>query len=265
MKILQTLICIITLYWPAAAQNTVVRSAGNITADEIVARLTENNHQRQQDLQAYTGQRTYHLLYTGFLGRHEAELIVEARYQAPGSKSFTTISQSGSGWVVSHVFKRLLETEKDATDEKSQASTALSKENYEFELLGQEDIDGRISYVLKVEPKTASKLLYRGRIWIDAADFALARVEAEPAKRPSFWISKTVVHHTYSKIGEFWLPVQNESTTEVGLGGHATLSIRYQDYRVVSKADSLQPGAPEQRSANFVGNLNGSVTMPRVP
>ena len=57
---------------------------------------------------------------------------------------------------------------------------------------------------------------------------------ADPAKRPSIWISKTLVHHTYQKIGEFWLPAQNESTTDVRLGGHATLSIHYTDYRLVA-------------------------------
>jgi hypothetical protein len=61
------------------------------------------------------------------------------------------------------------------------------------------------------------KTRYRGDIWVDATDFAVTKIEAEPAKRPSIWISKTVVHHTYRKLGEFWLPAQNESNTDVRL------------------------------------------------
>jgi outer membrane lipoprotein-sorting protein len=222
----------------ATGQNDSLRPAGNITAKEIVARMAENNRIRRQGLQSYTSRREYHLLYSGFPNRHEADLVVEVRYEAPDSKDFTVISETGSHFIANRVFKKLLETEKEAADEKSQARTALTEENYKFELLGQEDVEGRASYILKVDPKTDSKLLYRGKIWVDAADFAVAKIEAEPARRPSFWISKTVVHHTYRKLGEFWLPAENESTTDVRLGGHATLSIHYGDYKVVAQTKS---------------------------
>lgn len=235
MRILKTFLLIITVS-PLfiSGQSSALGPVNNLTTREIVTHLGENNRKRQQELQAYTGQREYHLLYTGFPGKREADLVVGVKYEAPHTKDFTVVSQSGSGWIVNRVFKKLLETEKEAANAQSQAKTALTEDNYSFELLGQEDLEGRPAYVLKVEPKTANKLLYRGKIWVDAADFAVAKIEAEPAKLPSFWISKMVVHHTYRKIGEFWLPVQNESTTDVRLGGHAILSIRYNDYRVVS-------------------------------
>jgi outer membrane lipoprotein-sorting protein len=245
MKILRILPHLFLLCAVSVAENTTtLHSAGNITAKEIVARMAENNRKRQEELQSYTGRREYHLLYTGFAGRREADLVVQVKYEAPDIKDFTVISQSGSHWMVNRVLKKLLETEKEAADERSQASTALTDDNYHFELLGREDIDGRPSYVLQVEPKTVNKLLYRGKIWVDAADFALSKIEGEPARRPSIWISKLVVHHTYQKIGEFWLPAQNESTTDVRLGGHATLSIHYGDYIVVSEAKTLPRSIP---------------------
>ena len=42
-------------------------------------------------------------------------------------------------------------------------------------------------YVMRVEPLRETKFLYRGTIWIDSQDFAVTRIEAEPAKNPSFW------------------------------------------------------------------------------
>ena len=244
MKTFQTLLCIFGLYALALAQQSSLHPAENITARDIVARMVENNHKRQQQLQSYTSQREYHLLYTGFPGRHEARLVVEVKYQAPDDKEFKVISESGSHWIVNRVFKKILETE--AADAKSQASTAMNEDNYGFELLGEEDVEGRPAYVLRVEPRTANKLLYRGKVWIDAADFALCKIEAEPAKRPSIWISKIVVHHTYEKVGDFWLPANNESNTDVRLGGHAVLSIHYGDYKVVSDAKS--PGSSSKIS-----------------
>jgi hypothetical protein len=249
MKILRTLVWVAVLsILSTAEQGGSLQLSEPVTAGEIVARMAENNRKRQEELQAYTGQRKYHLLYTGFPGKREADLVVQVKYEAPDNKDFTVISESGSHWMVNRVLKRLLETEKEAANEKSQANTALTDENYHFTLLGQQDLRGRASYVLEVEPKTDNKLLYRGKIWVDAADFALSKIEGEPAKRPSIWISKIVVHHTYEKIGEFWLPAENESNTDVRLGGHATLKISYGDYKVVSEANSPESSAPPQQS-----------------
>lgn len=227
---------------------TGAQPAGNVSVKEIVARLAENNRKRSQLLRSYTGQREYHLLYTGFPGRREADLVVDVKFEAPASKDFKVVSETGSHLIVNRVFKRLLESEKEASDEKNQARTALDDTNYEFELLGQEPVEGRAAYILKVEPKVDNKYLYRGKVWIDATDYALAKIEAEPAKRPSFWISRTEIHHSYQKIGDFWLPVQNESSTEVRLGGHALLSIHYRDYKVSSvSTQAISPKAAEEK------------------
>jgi Outer membrane lipoprotein-sorting protein len=260
MTIHRLALCISVLLASSAAGQAITPQppVANITAKEIVAKMTENNRKRREQLKSYVGQREYHLLYTGFPGRREAGLVVEARYRAPDSKEFTVISQSGSHWLVNKVLKKLLETEKEAADPKSQASTAVTEENYHFELLGKEDVGGRPAYVLQVEPKTASKLLYRGKIWVDVADFAVSQIDAEPAKRPSIWISKTLVHHTYQKIGEFWLPAQNESTTDVRLGGHATLSIHYTDYRLVADTG---PPATERHPGDRAPGLTDAVSL----
>src|ERR1700751_832027 len=257
MRNRRLILCISVLFTILAAgqDSNPSPTLGHITSQESVARMTANNRKRQEQLQSYTGQREYHLLYTGFPGRREADLIVQVQYRAPDNKEFTVISQSGSRWMVNRVLKKLLDTEKDAADPKSQASTALTEENYQFGLLAQEAVVGRPAYVLQVEPKTASKLLYRGKIGVDAADFAVSQIEAEPAKRPSIWISKTLVHHTYQKIGEFWLPAQNESSTEVRLGGHATLSIHYTDYRLV--ANSGPPASEHRPMDSTLGHAGG--------
>jgi len=74
--------------------------------------------------------------------------------------------------------------------------------------------------------------LYRGTIWIDAQDFAVTRIEAEPARNPSFWTKKSQIRHRYQKIGEFYLPALNQTVTDVRLGGKAVLTIRYHDYKL---------------------------------
>jgi outer membrane lipoprotein-sorting protein len=229
------LACTVLCVTVSGAQGTTPLPT-EITVSSVVSRLVENNQRRSRMLRAYTSRRTYHLLYTGILGRHEANMVVDVTYAAPDSKDFTIVSQTGSRIIVNRVFKRLLETEKQATDARHQAQTALTPDNYDFELLGKEEVDQRPAYILKVEPKTDNKLLYRGKIWVDAADFAVMKIEAQPARRPSFWISKTTIHHRYGKFGEFWLPVDDESTSDIRLGGDANLSIHYGEYKLTSAA-----------------------------
>ncbi|HEX4919410.1 MAG TPA: hypothetical protein VFV92_01555 [Candidatus Bathyarchaeia archaeon] len=91
-------------------------------------------------------------------------------------------------------------------------------------------------FILSVEPLTKNKLLYRGRIWVDAEDFAVVRVEAAPAKNSSFWAKETRVEQAYAKVDDFWLPLSNRSSSAIRLGGHAYLTIDYQDYRIMTAA-----------------------------
>ena len=108
----------------------------------------------------------------------------------------------------------------------------MTPTNYTFSLAESDGLDNPHLYVLQVEPKTASKLLYRGKFLVRATDFAVARIDAEPAKNPSFWIKSTGIHHTYTRVGEFWLPQRNRSESKIRGGGNATLTIDYGPYQL---------------------------------
>jgi hypothetical protein len=157
---------------------------------------------------------------------------VDVRYEAPGTKEFTIQSETGSKLIIDRVFKKLLQSEKEALEGENVRSTALNEENYVFTLLDYEINSAGSRYVLTVEPRRKDKFLYSGRIWVDGEDFAVVRIEAEPAKNPSFWTKNTRIEHRYVKVSSFWLPAQNHSLTTVRLGGRADLTIDYQDYRV---------------------------------
>ncbi len=211
-------------------------SLGTLNAEQIVAAMMSRNESRAATLRGYTGRRVYQLSYRGFPSSKDAELIVDARYSAPSTKEFTVVSQSGSKFIVDKVLKRLLASEQEAQTQENRQKTALTPRNYLFELAGEEVTDQGRFYRLRVQPRVPSKFLYRGNLWVDENDFAIARIEAEPAKNPSFWISNTQIEQKYAKFGSFWLPVRNQSTSKVRLGGTATLVIEYRDYRLANDA-----------------------------
>ena len=214
-----------------------------LNADEIVVKMVERNLERARALGAYQGTRTYHLEYRGFPGSRSAEMTVEVKYRSPGTKDFSIRSQHGSKFVIDRVFERMLQTEKEALSEENQKRVALNQDNYRFALVGLENMPTGPSYVLSVEPRTENKLLYRGRIWVDAADFAVVRIEASPAKNPSFWTKETKIEQVYGKVGDFWLPVFNRSSSEVRLGGHASFTIDYRDYQITAATALRRPEA----------------------
>lgn len=228
----------------ATAQSSSSPSIGSHTAlnvEEVVNRLIQENIERAQALAAYRGTRVYRLEYHGFAGSRTAEMVVNVSYRSPQTKEFSIQSESGSRLLIERVFHKLLQTEKEALNLDNQANVALNRDNYRFALLGNTSTPTGPCYILSVEPLTKNKLLYRGRIWVDAKDFAVVRIEATPAKNPSFWTKESRIEQAYAKVGDFWLPVLNRSSSTIRLGGHADLTIIYQDYQITNRvfADSV--------------------------
>jgi len=203
---------------------------------EVARKLEEKNAQRAAALDEFTSTRVYRMQYHGFPSDRGAEMVVEVTYHAPNVKEFHVVSQTGSKFVIDHVFKKLLEGEQEAANEENRQHTALSRQNYDFTFAGYETTPDGPEYVLNLLPKTKNKFLYRGKIWVDAKDFALVRIEGEPARNPSVWIKKTEVRHRYVKVNDFWLPAENHTESVIRLGGRAVLSIEYKDYRITKAA-----------------------------
>ncbi len=216
---------------PVEAQAT---ATAPLTAAQIVDQMQRHNQARTEALKELQSIRHYQVEYRGFSKVIDAKMEVEYHYDAASGKSFRILTQSGSKMLCEKVLKRAVESEKEASQDK--AAMALTAANYRFRSVGSENVGGRRAYVLEVEPITPTKFLIRGKIWVDAAEFALLKIEAEPAKNPSFWIARTRILQTFAKTGEFWLPERNRSESKVRIGGAAVFTIDYGTYRTESKA-----------------------------
>lgn len=212
----------------AQAENTT-----SPTAEEIIARMLVKNAERQAALEHYASERTYRVEYTGTGGYHVGELVVDAEYSAPDKKRFTVVSKTGSKLICDKVLWRLVQSEQEAAQQGNRMQTALSVENYNVELVGEDEIDGVRAWVLKVSPKVDNKFTYRGRVWVSEDDYATVRIQGEPAKNPSWWINRASFDSRYVRRGEFWLPGRNVSTSHVRIGGEARLTIDYGAYQTL--------------------------------
>lgn len=203
-----------------------------MSVEQIVTRMRQSNSARAAALSSYDGTRSYSLSYRGFPSDRDAHQDVLAHYSAQAGKSFDVISGRGSKMIQSKVFARLMESEREAARAENQRQTALTPENYTFTLEGSRPSSHGGCYLLGVKPLREDKYLYRGEICVNAADFAVESIDAEPAKNPSFWIKKTRIEHRYQKIGQFWLPASNHTVTNMRMGGTATLDILYSEYNL---------------------------------
>lgn len=210
------------------------RAAEPPSAEEIVSRMSAMNQARAAALHAYHNSRTYEVSYKGFPEKLSAKAMVTLAFMAPDTKRFTIVKQEGSGLLVNRVIKKALESEAEAANPDFHKRSALDDSNYDFAFLGSDSENGRPCYLLEVTPKRQDKYLYDGKICVDVVDYAVARIEAKPAKNPSFWISKAKIDSHSRKVGEFWFPISLQSTSHVRLGGDAEMKIDYGQVDVTS-------------------------------
>lgn len=205
---------------------------GSLTLDDILLRLVEQRSIHDRALLGFECTRVYHLSYSGIFGKRHAEMVVKASFRAPATRDFTIVSEEGSELIRNRVFRKMMEAEKEAAQEENRLRAAISPSNYRFAFDGSETTSNGLAYVLTVEPLTDNKFLFRGKIWINAADFAIQRVEAEPARNPSFWTRRSVIQQTYERVGGFWLPMSNHTVSNIRFGGRAVLTVEYKDYHI---------------------------------
>ncbi|MFN7998126.1 MAG: hypothetical protein U0Q18_31180 [Bryobacteraceae bacterium] len=211
--------------------------------------MDERSQIRAASLARYTCLRRYQLKNQRF--HQTAELSVRMTYTAPGHKTFEVLSEHGLSVIRQKVLRRMLEAEEEASRDDERARSQITARNYDFELLRSEMWDGRLTYVLKATPKAVSKFLLRGRIWVDSEDFAILRVEATPAQRPSALIHNINVVQQYQKIGASWLPLYNRSMSDSFWFGHTDVSIDSSDYQVSQPQQELPADqTPGSRSTN---------------
>jgi hypothetical protein len=237
MLLIPVLLVCLGLQEPASAQQPGASAPlvnAPLSGDQVVENLIAMNLKRTHALHSYQGTRLYQIEYHGLLGVRSGKMVVDLKYQSPETKEFIIRSATGPKLIVDKVFKRLLQAEQEALGAEAQKRTALNRDNYDFTLVGYDRTPSGSMYVLSVKPRTTDRFLYRGRIWVDAKDFAVTRLDAEPAKNPSFWTKNSKIEVAYMKVSDFWLPERNYSVTAIRFGGRAELTIQYKNYQITS-------------------------------
>jgi hypothetical protein len=218
---------------PSALPGIGAGGSALLDGPSIFARVQQANERRAAALQGYVSTRRYSVFEPGH--ETDAELVVAMQFVAPSTKTFTTLAVHGVGWIHRRVFGRLMEAETQAAAGTQAADSAITSANYAARLVGSDRLSDRDCYVLALVPRRRDKYLFVGKAWIDKQDFAIARLEGEPAKSPSLWVVRAPFVRRYQRIDSFWLPLEDETHSQIRFAGEYVLRIQYADYQITTK------------------------------
>jgi hypothetical protein len=222
-----------------------------IAEKQLFAELDARNELRKSALLDYRVRRIYQI--ADLKGKVHAEEIGQMEFHAPDQKNFVATSETGSGIIRRMAVSPLISTEIEAARGKVHHDSAISPANYSLELLGEQQIGAYRCFVAKVVPNRKEKYLFEGKVWIDANDYAIVRIEGHPAKKLSFLIERVDFVRQYQKIDGFWLPQKDQTLVQVRLYGRRVLTIEHQNYVVNASQNSTaqnktkRPLIPEGR------------------
>lgn len=231
----------------AIGQSAASAASAPETANEIVDRMVVADNQRLARLAGYTGMRKYHLENQRF--HKTAGMTVRVDFDPAGTKKFEVVAEEGSKVIRNRVLRPMLDAESEGSRKGDRERSRIIPKNYDFRLVGTDTSGGSTNYVLEILPKTQNKFLVRGRIWVDAKDYAVTRIEGSPAKNPSFWTRSIHIEHRYGKVGTFWLPLLNSSSADALIFGRTSVTIEYLDY-VVREGLEAGGGDPQMRRSS---------------
>ena len=210
----------------------------SITEEHVFAKMAAHNELRSAALLDYTALRTYQVV--DVKGKVHAEESGRMEYHAPDKKTFVVSSEKGSGLIRHLALNPLIASEIEAASGKRHHDSSITPANYSLHLLGEQQVGPYHCFVAQAIPKRMDKYLFAGKVWIDAQDFAIVRIEGHPAKKLSFWIEQADFVREYQKIDEFWLLRRDETFVQVRLYGKKVLTIDHQDYTVNGRSDRLE-------------------------
>ena len=198
---------------------------------EVVTKMMQRDMDRQATLNGFTAMRRYTLKNRS----RRASMLVRMTSLADGTKQFKIVEEAGSGVIRKHVFHKMLDEEANASRPNIRQLSRITPTNYSLRIVGTEKVNDRTAYVMEALPKNDSKYLIAGKVWVDAKDYDIVRVEGKPAKNPSFWTKSVHFVHTYEKNGAFWFPASTRSETDVRIFGKTEMSIEYFEYLTDSR------------------------------
>jgi hypothetical protein len=208
----------------------------------IVQSLEAAEQQNPARARGYTMTRTYKLFHDDEIPP-VSQTTAEISFVPPSTKRYEIKQSSGISWG-----KKLVRDILDLEIVPAQNSSEISRQNYEFVFLQQEELGGVLVYLLRMIPKRKEKNLLSGLVWVDTTTFRIQRIEGTPTKKASWWLKDLDITLQYADINGLWLPSYIKATAVVRLFG---------SYLLTGESVGLQLSASVSPKFSMAGRADG--------
>jgi hypothetical protein len=148
-------------------------------------------------------------------------VTAQINFTPPDTKTFRITRTEGS-----QRGKRIVNTilMQEISSAKAGPRGDISRSNYDFAFLREQNFGEVPEYVLHIVPKRKEKGLLLGDIWVDANTYHIRQVVGVPLKNPSIWIENLHITVQFAEVNAMWLPVSVDAIATIHFLGIYTLS-----------------------------------------
>ena len=215
--------------------------SSQLTDRQIIQGIDAAVLARASAISRYTVQEHYSLYRNGE-AKPSAEETIQTVYLRATGKEYTLISQSGSALWRAEVIDKILTGEKDLNLANHREGAWITSKNYEFRPEpGRVQLNGAQCIVVDLKPLRKSPHLFNGKIWIDASDYTVVRLQGIPSQSPSVLAGQAIVSREYIKIDGFSMATHAEAHSHTFLFGDTLLKIDYSNYKIETAPPSTSP------------------------
>jgi len=149
-----------------------------------------------------------------------SDVTAQVSFTPPDTKTFKITDAQGSS-TGKRIVSAILEHEITSAKEGHQLD--ISRSNYDFVFLREQDLGVVPEYVLHIIPKRKEKGLLLGDIWVDAKTHRIRQIIGVPLK-PPFWIKDLHITVQFAAVNGMWIPFSVDAIATVRFLGIYSLS-----------------------------------------
>jgi hypothetical protein len=216
--------------------------AGNAPAQQsndarVIHGIDAEVQARVSNVEGFTDIEHY-AVYRGDDETHPAaEMTAKDTYKKGAGKTYTILSQSGSGIVLKYGLHPLLDNEESINEPGKVDESWFTAANYEMKLEpgGVQTVNGRACYALEITPKHKAPNMIDGTLWVDAKDYSIVKVQGVASKAPSIFAGTTHMMRDYVNIDGYPMATHARAESKSFLFGRTVVIINYSDYHLQTR------------------------------
>ncbi|HWE83657.1 MAG TPA: hypothetical protein VG267_01840 [Terracidiphilus sp.] len=219
----------------AACCSAGVCAAPEIDSQSVMQGVDRSVAYRDDQLLSYTVTEHYTVFRNDDNAHPAAEMTVKTTYAKNVGKSYQIVSESGPALLQKEVLGRALENEKTLNEPANRAQELITSANYEMTVEGEQALDGRDCFLVAITPRRISPFLFKGKIWVDAANEDIARLNGVAAKSASVLTGPAQLERRYGEVDGLPMATHASATVSSWLLGPTRVEIEYSNYAITRR------------------------------